>query len=155
MHPSSQRFVAILDELKELHLRKSKDYGCTEDPLLNIRATSDWGIPNWVGALVRLNDKVVRLQSLSKNKQLYNESAEDSMRDIASYAVIALVLYEEEHAAKSVAQPDGHPGLSSDRLLSLGGPGDVTRIPDLPKAIRSVLRGTDQMVCSTQQKTSG
>jgi len=95
-HPNSARFHEILTELGELHDRKQQDYGSTTDPFANVRASVDWGIPPHIGALVRLNDKVKRLQSFARKRSLANESAEDSMRDIAVYAVIALVLYEQE-----------------------------------------------------------
>jgi hypothetical protein len=39
---------------------------------------------------------VRRLQSLIVNGKLSNESAEDSFRDIAVYAIIGLCLFEEE-----------------------------------------------------------
>lgn len=97
-HPSSQRFHDILAELGELHDKKQGDYGTTTDPFNNVRATTNWDIPAWVGALIRLNDKVNRLQSLHKNGSLNNEAAEDSFRDIAVYAIIGLVLFEEENA---------------------------------------------------------
>lgn len=95
-HPNSARFHEILRELGELHDRKQQDYGSDKDPFANVRASTDWGIPPHVGALVRLNDKVKRLQAFARKGSLANESAEDSMRDIAVYAVIALVLYEQE-----------------------------------------------------------
>ena len=95
-HPNSARFHQILTELGELHDRKQQDYGSGTDPFANVRASRDWGIPPHVGALVRLNDKVKRLQAFARKGSLANESAEDSMRDIAVYAVIALVLYEQE-----------------------------------------------------------
>lgn len=97
-HPNSQRFHDILGELGELHDLKQKDYGRDSDPFANVRGTSEWGIPAWVGAMVRATDKVKRLQSLIQNGSLKNESAEDSLRDLAVYAIIALVLFEEENA---------------------------------------------------------
>jgi hypothetical protein len=95
-HPSSQRLHDLLKELGELHDRKQADYGKVGDPFANLKASAQFGVPPWIGALVRLNDKVARLQTLCRKGQLANESAEDSMRDIAVYALIALVLYEEE-----------------------------------------------------------
>lgn len=95
-HPNSARFHAILTELGELHDRKQQDYGRGDDPFANVRASEDWGVPAWVGAMVRANDKVRRLQSLVANGKLINESAQDSLRDLAVYAIIALVLYEQE-----------------------------------------------------------
>ena len=97
-HPGSVRFHEILAELGELHDRKQADYGTDSDPFANVRASMDWMVPPHVGALLRLNDKVVRLKSFTQKGSLQNESAEDSMRDIAVYAIIALVLLEEAKA---------------------------------------------------------
>ena|SRR3990167_2858090 len=94
-NPKSQRFHDILQELGALHDRKQRDYGRDDDPFANVRASNEWGIEPWVGAMVRLTDKVRRLQALARRGQLANEAAEDSFRDIAVYAVIAAVLYEE------------------------------------------------------------
>jgi hypothetical protein len=99
------RFHALLAELAELHDRKQMDYGQTHDPFANVRATEEWGMPAWVGAMMRLNDKVRRLQKFAQVGSLANESAEDSMRDIAVYALIALILYRESAA--------GQPGSSA------------------------------------------
>jgi len=95
-HPNSARFHEILKELGDLHDRKQADYGRGDDPFANVRASSDWGVPGWVGALIRGTDKLRRLQSLISNGKLQNESAEDSLRDLAVYAIIALVLFEQE-----------------------------------------------------------
>src|SRR3990167_5855584 len=94
-HPKSQRFHDILQELGALHDKKQRDYGRDDDPFANVRASNELGIEPWVGAMVRLTDKVRRLQTLARRGQLANEAAEDSFRDIAVYAVIAAVLYEE------------------------------------------------------------
>ena len=94
-HPGSARFHELLQEIGDLHDAKQKDYGSEADPFANVRASLAWGIPGWVGALVRLGDKVVRLQSFARKGILANESAKDSMMDIAVYALISLVLYEE------------------------------------------------------------
>lgn len=95
-HPNSARFHELLAELGVLHDRKQADYGSGDDPFANVRASEDWGVPAWVGAMVRATDKVRRLQSLIANGKLENESAEDSLRDLAVYAVIALVLFEQQ-----------------------------------------------------------
>lgn len=80
----------------QLHDRKQADYSSPTDPFHNVRASSEWGIAPWQGALLRATDKVRRLQSLARNGSLSNESAMDSMIDLAIYALIGLVLYEEE-----------------------------------------------------------
>lgn len=95
-HPNSNRFHELLSELGELHDRKQADYGRGDDPFANVRATERWGMPAWVGAMMRANDKVHRLQSFATNGRLANEGVEDSLRDIAVYSVIALVLFEQD-----------------------------------------------------------
>lgn len=96
------RFHELLRQIGELHDKKQQDYGADSDPFANVRASERWGIQPWVGALVRLNDKVHRLQQFAKKGELANESAEDSMMDIAVYALIALILYREETADEFV-----------------------------------------------------
>ena len=96
---SDIRFHEILAELGALHDKKAADYGRDDDPLANVRATSEWNVAPWVGAMIRLTDKVRRLQSLARKGSLVNESAADSLRDIAVYSVIALILLEEEPPA--------------------------------------------------------
>lgn len=97
-HPNSARFHEILTELGELHDRKQRDYGRGDDPFANVRASEEWEVDGWVGAMIRLNDKVRRLQALARNGDLANESAQDSFMDIAVYAVIAAVLHEQQNA---------------------------------------------------------
>lgn len=95
------RFHAVLKEMAAMHEKKATDYGAHDgsDPLRNIRASADFGVPPWIGALVRLNDKVIRLQSFAAKGSLANESVEDSLLDIAVYAIISLNLYREESVA--------------------------------------------------------
>ena len=68
VHPTSQAFFDLCDRLKETHAGKSKDYGCPSgtDPLANIRNGAKFvGIPSWRAAMVRLSDKVTRLDRKS------------------------------------------------------------------------------------------
>lgn len=97
-HPSSEKFHRILRDLGHLHDRKQADYGSDSDPFANVRSANEWGLPEWVGAMVRATDKVRRLQSFARKGQLENESAEDAFLDLAVYAVIALVLYQDAGA---------------------------------------------------------
>ena len=106
-HPSSQRLHALLKEMGELHDRKQKDYGTSQDPFANVRGSLDFGVKPWVGAMIRLNDKVKRLQSHAQGSPLANEGALDSMMDIAVYALIAYVLYEQEHQVIAIQDGSG------------------------------------------------
>jgi hypothetical protein len=89
------RFHAVLKEMGDTHDRKQQDYGTDGDPFANIRASREFGVSPWVGAYIRLNDKITRIKSFIKKGNLANESLEDSLIDIATYAAIALVLYRE------------------------------------------------------------
>ena len=72
-------------EIVELLDRKRADYG-TE----NIKKFGSYGV------LVRVSDKVERLINLSKRNDKPNfESIEDSWRDIAGYAILALIELRE------------------------------------------------------------
>lgn len=90
-------FIDILKILRDLHERKSKDYGKDNDPYANVREGADnWGIAPWIGAMIRASDKVARLQAYARNGVLANEGVEDSLQDIAVYAIIALILFRQE-----------------------------------------------------------
>jgi hypothetical protein len=102
VHPTSQAFFDLCDQLKEMHRRKSRDYGCPSggDPLANIRNGAKFvGIAAWKGAMVRLSDKVTRLASYNATGRLENESLEDNLFDLASYSLLALLLHREERDA--------------------------------------------------------
>lgn len=101
-HPSSQRFHDVLAEWGSLHDAKQRDYGGNEDPFRNVRASEDFGIPAWVGAILRASDKMRRLEKAARQVldgeevAMANESIIDSFDDLGVYSGIARVLYEEE-----------------------------------------------------------
>ena len=97
--PGDPRFHALLKEIGATHDLKQRDYGTTMDPFANVRGSQDWGVAPWVGAMVRANDKVKRLQKYARDGILSNESARDSFVDLAVYALIALVLHDEEQSS--------------------------------------------------------
>ena len=92
------RYTAFFNALKEIyqiHLEKSINYGKESDPYANIRSSEEWGVEAWKATLVRQGDKQRRLQNAAKGVPLTHESIRDSLIDNATYAVIALVLYDE------------------------------------------------------------
>lgn len=95
-HPSSQVFHDLCDEMKAMHDKKQSDYGRANDPFANVRASEDFGMQGWVGAMVRANDKMRRIQKAAQGGTLSNEGVEDSLMDLAVYSIIALVLYREQ-----------------------------------------------------------
>ena len=89
----SPEFEAVVEEVLEMHRRKGADYGTKDDFFANVSASAHWGIEPWVGAMMRVSDKVARLQSAAKGSTLRNEGIEDSLLDIATYSIIAVCLF--------------------------------------------------------------
>lgn len=102
-HPSSQAFHDRIDSYKDLHDRKQLDYGTSDDPFANIRAgAKKLGLPAWIGAVLRMNDKIERLNKAAKQYietgeiTLANEGVLDSFDDLAVYSGIGAVVFSEE-----------------------------------------------------------
>ena len=93
------RFTQLLHQLKKLHDKKSHDYAKNEDPLSNLRECEKMGVPAWVGVLIRMGDKISRLQQLTRKKPKVKESIRDNLMDIAVYSLLAIILYEERGTA--------------------------------------------------------
>ena len=103
IRPGSREFLAVLDELRNLHLRKTLDYGIDEDALSNIRQSADVvNMPAWSGAILRISDKMHRLKAFFRRGRCEFDGVEDTLQDIACYAAIALVLYREHRQAEPV-----------------------------------------------------
>ena len=93
-HP---RFYELLERMAELHARKNHDYAGGSDPLRNLRRCADAGIPPWKGVIVRLSDKFDRLITFAELEHyaVKNESVADTFLDMAVYALLGLILFEE------------------------------------------------------------
>ena len=95
-HQSTSRFLQLLDEIAEMHRSKSRDYGSEDDPLANIRHGADLvDIEPWRGCMVRIADKVQRLRTYCKTGRLVHEGVVDTLKDLAAYSLLAIVLHEE------------------------------------------------------------
>lgn len=94
-HPKSLEFYEALVSCAEMFYKKNKDYGTSADPLRNVNASKDLGIEPWLGSYLRLRDKIGRLDTYCKTGKLANEGVEDSLTDIAVYALICLILFRE------------------------------------------------------------
>lgn len=87
-------FHEALEQVRALHDRKRKDYGSTTEPFANVIEGANFaGLPHWVAALIRANDKMGRLSNVAQGRDLHNDSVEDAFLDLATYALIGLCLY--------------------------------------------------------------
>ena len=94
----SERFYELLENMKLVHDAKRHDYANTDDVFANFRTCEQAGIPSWKGCCVRIGDKFSRIMGFAKKEKLEvkDESIKDTLIDMANYALIALILYEEK-----------------------------------------------------------
>ncbi|HBG81471.1 TPA: hypothetical protein DDW69_01375 [candidate division CPR2 bacterium] len=85
-------FREICEELAELYDKKNQDYAEKGDTYKNFRENAElWDTEIWQEPLRRLTEKVVRLTNLIKSEKEPNfESIDDSIKDIAVLAIIAM-----------------------------------------------------------------
>jgi hypothetical protein len=76
---------AVQQEAKELFRKKNHDYG------------DAFAASGTVGVLVRIGDKLQRLQSIQKNKValVEDEKLRDTLLDLHNYAAMAIMLLDE------------------------------------------------------------
>jgi len=107
----SEAFYSLLENMKEVHDMKRHDYASKEDVFKNFRTCEMAGIPAWKGCAIRIGDKFSRLMSFVKQEELKvkDESIRDTLIDMANYAIICAILYDEtkEHKANYVNFDDG------------------------------------------------
>jgi hypothetical protein len=95
-HPTSQRFLDLLEEMRLLHQSKSADYGSETDPLANIRQGAEFvNIEPWRGCMVRIADKIQRLRTYCQTGRLVHEGVRDTLLDLSAYSLLAIVLFDE------------------------------------------------------------
>ena len=99
--PGTRDFLDVLDEVREMHLRKTLDYGDEGDALANIRSSADViGAEPYAGAILRMSDKMHRLRSFFHNGRTEFDGVEDTLLDLAAYSAIALVLFRQAQAGR-------------------------------------------------------
>jgi len=95
MKSAEEHYWEAHEEIKALHKKKGADYGTQNDPFNNLRAAETFGIPSYIGVMLRMEDKMSRLRAFVRNGSLKNESVEDTLLDLANYSILALALYRE------------------------------------------------------------
>ena len=80
------QFKEIQKEGLELFTKKNKDYG---------DAFANYGT---IGVLVRMGDKIARLQSITKNQVtlVYDEKLRDTLIDLHNYTAMAIMCLDEK-----------------------------------------------------------
>lgn len=95
-----KNYLDLLEKMKGLHIAKNAGYsGDSLDRWANFRLSEKFGVSAFVGCLVRMSDKVIRVQNLVKNpsNEKVGENIKDTLMDLASYALIAICLMEDKN----------------------------------------------------------
>lgn len=91
----NEKVELILENMKETLAGKGHDYTNT-DPLENFKLLDSHGVSPVESALVLINIKINRLNNLLlSNKKPKYESVEDTIKDLANYAVLLQCIIDE------------------------------------------------------------
>lgn len=86
----------ILDNMQKVYEAKDNDYSSNGLPMGNLRKCEDAGIDAWRGCLVRMGDKISRLENfINKQEFKVDEKAEDTIIDLANYSILMSCLLKE------------------------------------------------------------
>lgn len=87
-------FDDILNEMKEVHRKKNADYGNNFH-----KRYEKWG---FLTALLRLSDKMERIENIYEKGEIEvkDESVEDTLLDLANYAVMTIVELRNNNDSK-------------------------------------------------------
>jgi len=105
-HP---KFYIILKELADLHSRKNFDYAGSGDPLDNFNRCGEMvkallskgGLNEMKTSLIFMSKQVdAVIDMIGKGRKEQVEGITDKLNDIAIYAILARILYEENNTSK-------------------------------------------------------
>jgi hypothetical protein len=95
-HPGSLPFLELVEELRQLHFKKTSQYGGASDPFENVTASAKCGVEPWRRALCDLSDCVVRMQKFANGQPVDYENA---LIDAANWSLICLLKLREDKRA--------------------------------------------------------
>jgi hypothetical protein len=90
--PTFEAFDAITDELKDTYIKKNHDYGNSFD-----KSIDKFGL---TAAVVRMNDKMERLNSLLHKDAKVDESIRDTVMDLANYCIMTAMYLDSKKEKK-------------------------------------------------------
>lgn len=91
-------YFEVLAEAVDLHIRKVAGYGKPDDAWANFRRIEDMGLDPITGIIVRMNDKMSRLNNLERTAggaDMIGEGRTAELADMLGYSGIGLALEKE------------------------------------------------------------
>jgi len=94
---SPDAFAKLMNELIDIHQKKNHDYA-GGDYLSDLIASRRMGIVPWKNALLRMQQKMSRMESFAKQGEfkVADEKVEDTLKDMAVYSILCLILYRNK-----------------------------------------------------------
>lgn len=93
---NTSSFTEVLKEMNDLYEKKNHDYGDSFTKLCD-----EFGL---ISPITRLSDKLERLKTLSKKSEpdVHDEKIEDTLLDLANYAVMTLIWFRNDKSVRSL-----------------------------------------------------
>lgn len=89
----------ITEELRETYLAKNADYGDSFTESMD-----KFGL---IASVVRMGDKMGRLESLYDKEGLVDESIRDTLMDLANYAIMTVMWMEDNNDGGETTSREG------------------------------------------------
>lgn len=99
-------YTKILQEMTQIVQMKNTDYAGPEgDALSNfafVQTLSKGAISREMGVIIRMTDKLARVMTLTQQEaKVTSEKIEDTLMDLANYAILLIVMHREKQNANS------------------------------------------------------
>lgn len=106
----SQLHNELCNDALKLMLKKNADCAGDTDPFANFRGSNIYNVPPEIGILIRIGDKLKRVESLVRagNLQVKDQSVRDSIVDIINYAVLLYGMTDEQKQSDAYSPDDTH-----------------------------------------------
>lgn len=105
-----ERHTSICYELREMYISKNETYGDSFS-----KTFDELGI---ISSVTRMNDKMERIKSLVMGAKENDERLEETLRDLANYAIMTIMEMERRNI-KDVTAPDGKVLVSVDKIVDI------------------------------------
>lgn len=157
---ASSRFLALNDQERRTHIAKSAGYAGRDNPdtWANMRGSLGWGVRPFIGCMVRMGDKFVRAQSLTRdpaNDQV-GEPLRVTLMDLSNYAKIGVCLLDDEqYGPEEPIWPDADAvwagsGLNAQQAAALEGLRAARATFDIsrPESAIETLKAADMVIAT-------